>query len=66
MTELFLLRHREIPGLNQLSTYIEHGGFEAWKKAVTSLTPEEITNEVKLSGLRGRGGAGSQWRWVSR
>ena len=58
MTELFLLRHREIPGLNQLSTYLETGGFETWKKAVTSLTPEEITNEVKLSGLRGRGGAG--------
>ena len=58
MSELFLLRHREIPGLNQLSTYIEHGGFENWKKAVTSLTPEELVHEVKASGLRGRGGAG--------
>ena len=58
MSELFLLRHRQIPGLNQLSTYIEHGGFETWKKAVTSLTPEELVSEVKASGLRGRGGAG--------
>ena len=58
MSELFLLRHRQIPGLNQLSTYLEHGGFETWKKAVTSLTPEELVHEVKASGLRGRGGAG--------
>ncbi len=58
MSELFLLRHRQIPGLNQLSTYIEHGGFETWRKAVTSLTPENLVNEVKTSGLRGRGGAG--------
>ncbi len=58
MSELFLLRHREIPGLNQLSTYLENGGFEIWKKAVTSLTPEDLVNEVKASGLRGRGGAG--------
>ena len=58
MSELYLLRHREIPGLNQLSTYIENGGFATWKKAVTSLTPEDLINEVKASGLRGRGGAG--------
>ena len=58
MSELFLLRHREIPGLNHLSTYLESGGFSAWKKAVTTLTPEDMVNEVKTSGLRGRGGAG--------
>ena len=58
MSELSLLRHRQIPGLNQLSTYLEHDGFEPWKKAVTTLTPEDLVNEVKVSGLRGRGGAG--------
>ena len=58
MSELWLLRHRQIPGLNQLSNYLQHGGFESWKKAVTKLTPEDLVNEVKNSGLRGRGGAG--------
>jgi NADH-quinone oxidoreductase subunit F len=58
MTELILLRHREIPGLNQLKTYIANGGFATWKKTVTSLKPDEVTLEVKNSGLRGRGGAG--------
>jgi NADH-quinone oxidoreductase subunit F len=58
MTELILLRHRQIPGLNQLKTYITNGGFATWKKTVTSLKPDEVTLEVKNSGLRGRGGAG--------
>ncbi len=58
MSDLILLRHREIPGLNQLKTYIANGGFETWKKVVTTLKPDDVVNEVKNSGLRGRGGAG--------
>jgi len=58
MSDLFLLRHRNIEGLNQLSIYIENGGFKTWTKAVTSQKPEDLVNEVKASGLRGRGGAG--------
>ena len=58
MSELILLRHREIAGLNQLKTYIANGGFETWKKVVTTRKPEEVLNDVKASGLRGRGGAG--------
>jgi NADH-quinone oxidoreductase subunit F len=58
MSDLYLLRHREIQGLNQLKTYIANGGFETWKKVVTTLKPEEVMQQVKDSGLRGRGGAG--------
>ena len=53
-----LLRHRDIPDIGKLSIYKEHGGFEALKKAVTKLKPNEVTDMVKASGLRGRGGAG--------
>jgi NADH-quinone oxidoreductase subunit F len=56
--ELNLLRHRDIPGLDQLSVYQEHGGFSAFRKAVTTMTPDQVLQEVKASGLRGRGGAG--------
>jgi NADH-quinone oxidoreductase subunit F len=56
--EYILLRHRQIPDLDNLDVYRQNGGFEAWRKAVTSMKPEEVTNEVKVSGLRGRGGAG--------
>jgi NADH-quinone oxidoreductase subunit F len=58
MSTFLLLRHREIPNLDQLDVYRQHGGFEAFQKAITTLQPKEVTDEVKASGLRGRGGAG--------
>jgi NADH-quinone oxidoreductase subunit F len=57
MTHL-LLRHRDIPGISTLDVYQENGGFEAFKKTVTGMKPQEVTDLVKASGLRGRGGAG--------
>jgi NADH-quinone oxidoreductase subunit F len=53
-----LLRHREIPDINKLSVYKRNGGFTAFKNAVTKMKPAEVTDLVKNSGLRGRGGAG--------
>jgi NADH-quinone oxidoreductase subunit F len=53
-----LLRHRDIPDLDNLQIYRQNGGFKAYEKAVISMKPEEVTSEVKASGLRGRGGAG--------
>jgi NADH-quinone oxidoreductase subunit F len=58
MGEYLLLRHRDIPDIKQLAVYRANGGFEAWHKTVTALKPVEVLNEVKSSGLRGRGGAG--------
>ncbi len=58
MSEYILLRHREIPDLNRLDVYQENGGFESFRHTVTSMQPDEVTEEVKTSGLRGRGGAG--------
>jgi len=58
MTQYILLRHRDIPRLNQLEVYLQHGGFEAFKNAVTTKTPQQVIDQIKASGLRGRGGAG--------
>ncbi|HKZ55499.1 MAG TPA: NADH-quinone oxidoreductase subunit NuoF [Anaerolineales bacterium] len=58
MADHILLRHRDIPNLDRLDVYLAHGGFEALRKAVTSMTPQEAIEVVKASGLRGRGGAG--------
>ncbi|HUL53114.1 MAG TPA: NADH-ubiquinone oxidoreductase-F iron-sulfur binding region domain-containing protein [Opitutaceae bacterium] len=41
-----------------LDDYLAHGGYTALRKALTSMTPEQVIDEVKNSGLRGRGGAG--------
>ena len=43
---------------HDISTCLDHAGFEALKKARDELSPEEIIREVKASGLQGRGGAG--------
>jgi NADH-quinone oxidoreductase subunit F len=41
-----------------IDAYMKVGGYEAWKKCVKELTPEQVVQELKTSGLRGRGGAG--------
>ena len=52
-----------------LDSYIERGGYEALKKSLAA-TPEEITELVKKSGLRGRGGAGfptgMKWSFIPK
>ena len=58
MSKYILLRHREIPDINKLDVYKKNGGFEAFRNAVTAMKPDEVTEIVKTSGLRGRGGAG--------
>ncbi len=58
MTDHVLLRHRDIPDIEKIDAYRKNGGFEALRKVVTSMDPDDVTNEVKASGLRGRGGAG--------
>lgn len=42
----------------KIEEYIATGGYEAARKVITSMTPDEVIEEIKVSGLRGRGGAG--------
>lgn len=58
MSEHILLRHRDISDLHRLDVYRANGGFQAFRKVVTTSKPAEVLAEVKNSGLRGRGGAG--------
>ena len=53
-----LLRHRDIPEIDNLAVYRENGGFKVLEKVITSMEPGDVTEIVKASGLRGRGGAG--------
>jgi NADH-quinone oxidoreductase subunit F len=41
-----------------LDEFLARGGYEAARKALTTMTPEAIIDEILASGLRGRGGAG--------
>jgi NADH-quinone oxidoreductase subunit F len=53
-----LLRHRDIPNIHRYDVYSANGGYDALKKVLRDLTPDEVIALVKKSNIRGRGGAG--------
>jgi NADH:ubiquinone oxidoreductase subunit F (NADH-binding)/Pyruvate/2-oxoacid:ferredoxin oxidoreductase delta subunit len=55
---LIALANRGIINPEEIDEYIGRGGYQALARALTSMTPARIIDEVKCSGLRGRGGAG--------
>jgi len=42
----------------RLKDYVARGGYEALRKVLSGMTPDQVITEVKTSALRGRGGAG--------
>ncbi len=65
-----IFAHIDEPGYsNDLACYVRHGGYEVLKRAVAR-PPAELIDEVKKSGVRGRGGAGFpcgvKWTLVDR
>jgi len=52
------LRHCGHIDPEKIEDYLSTGGYNALKKVLTEMTPEQVIKEVKTSGLRGRGGAG--------
>jgi NADH-quinone oxidoreductase subunit F len=65
-----LLEHIDVPGINTYEVYRQKGGYASVEKALKSMTPETIVEEVKKSGLRGRGGAGfpagMKWSFLAK
>jgi NADH-quinone oxidoreductase subunit F len=64
-----LTRRFGLPDSASLDTYLATGGYQALRKAL-EMTPEDIIQELKVSNLRGRGGAGfptgMKWSFVPR
>ncbi len=64
-----LLEHAHIEGIRYYDAYRKHGGYRSVEKAL-KMSPEEIVEEVKKSGLRGRGGAGfptgMKWSFLAK
>lgn len=56
--EKILTRNIAVENSHRISAYIASGGYEALKTVLNDLSPDEVTDIVKNSGLRGRGGAG--------
>jgi len=58
MGKKILLEHIDVPGIKNYDVYRSKGGYDAVEKSLKKFTPDEVVEEVKKSGLRGRGGAG--------
>ena len=69
MSKKLLLKDAHIEGIRYFDVYRKQGGYKAAEKAL-KMKPEEITEEVKTSGLRGRGGAGfptgMKWSFLAK
>jgi NADH-quinone oxidoreductase subunit F len=70
MATKILLNNIDVPGLATFQVYRELGGYAAVEKAIKTFTPDELTDEVKKSGIRGRGGAGfptgMKWGFIDK
>lgn len=70
MGRKLLLANDHIPGIQSYEVYRKNGGYASVEKALKTMTPEAIVEEVKTSGLRGRGGAGfptgMKWSFLAK
>ncbi len=68
--EKVLLRNIGVTDSHSLAVYQSRGGYQSWEKVVRNMKPAELIEEVKSSGLRGRGGAGfptgMKWSFVPK
>jgi NADH-quinone oxidoreductase subunit F len=70
MGRKILLEHIDVPGINTYDVYRSKGGYSSVEKALKTMKPEDVVEEVKKSGLRGRGGAGfptgMKWSFLAK
>ncbi|HSY76552.1 MAG TPA: NADH-quinone oxidoreductase subunit NuoF [Bacteroidia bacterium] len=69
MGKKVLLQHINVPGIETYKVYREKGGYASVGKAL-KMKPDDVVEEVKKSGLRGRGGAGfptgMKWSFIDK
>ncbi len=70
MTRKLLLENDHIEGIRTYDVYRKNGGYRSVEKALKTMSPDEVVEEVKKSGLRGRGGAGfptgMKWSFLAK
>jgi NADH-quinone oxidoreductase subunit F len=70
LAEPVLSKRFTMPDSDKIETYIREGGYQAARKAVTEMRPEQIIAQVTASNLRGLGGAGfptgKKWSFIPK
>ncbi|MEN9512008.1 MAG: hypothetical protein RLZZ370_1827 [Bacteroidota bacterium] len=70
MKRKLLIDKAGVPGIASYEVYRREGGYRAVEKALKSMSPDDVVEEVKKSGLRGRGGAGfptgMKWSFLAK
>src|SRR6186713_3522162 len=70
MGRKLLLEKAHVPGIRSYDVYRREGGYRSVEKAFKTMSPNDIVEEVKRSGLRGRGGAGfptgMKWSFLAK
>ena len=70
MGRKLLLEHANVPGIETFEVYRRNGGYRSVEKALKTMSPQNVVEEVQASGLRGRGGAGfptgMKWSFLAK
>lgn len=70
MGRKLLLEHIDVPGIETYDVYRNHGGYKSVEKALKTMSPQEVVEEVQKSALKGRGGAGfptgMKWSFLAK
>ena len=60
----------QVKDLHRIDVYTSNGGYDQIRKVLSGMSPDDVINEVKASGLRGRGGAcfstGLKWSFMPK
>ncbi len=70
MGRKILTEKTSVSGIREYDVYRKNGGYQALEKALNEMTPDQIVESVKASGIRGRGGAGFpvglKWSFIDK